>query len=179
MIEVANKYQVDCDGMIWTGTTILFNKTAKKCLETRAILFITHNTSYAYYNNLNLWFVKGLSLYIHPDDFEDFSSDIKLTELTEINKNFFTARGLYIAPLTKSYKFPLAIASNVVDIFSIQPQMPVIDTCNLLRSRNSVLSEVLTTEEIVQAEEEFLGAINEVVEKYTAIINERLLLPDI
>jgi hypothetical protein len=166
--------------------SLLFNELTKNYLETNAIMYDV-STSTNYCKMLSCWFTKGVSIIIKQDDFDEFLSNIKLNNMKEINTKLFTATGISsILPTLIEYKFPIASAiSTDIDfnIFTIQPKMALLDTCHLLRSganstQKNPLTKVLTPEEIIQAELEFLEAIKPIAIKYTAIIDTRLLLID-
>ena len=146
-------------------------------MDNNYLQYYSHNEL----QTISHWFIKGFSILI--ENFEEFSSDIIIRELKEIDNKIFTANGLFVKELKNKdtkFKFPIAssfIDSTELDIFTLQPpKISISETCMLLRSQNIALKEVLTSEEILQAEDEFVEAIQSISKKYTNIIHEKLLL---
>ena len=184
MLDIVNK---SCNGIIWTGHSILMDENAKYCLENKSNMYsfgTSNSDQYLYW--LELWFIRGIGVtFANEDDFKDFQEIVKFSKLDSngysklksCNK-LFTAKSLSIKLPTKSYQFPVAYAHNIdetnINIFQLQPKMTVNETCKLLRLNEHALSKVLTKEEIKQAENDFMEAIQEVGKKYANIITDRL-----
>lgn len=211
IIKLSVINELPCDSIIWNGISLLFNELTKNYLETNAIMYDMLLYSTKYYRQLATRFIKGISIIIKFDDFDEFLSNFKLNNMVEISTTTFTATGISnTRPLLIEYKFPTASAISKVDdtefnIFTLQPKMSLLDTYHLLRfgvkgnnissnssnsynsynssnssnlinSTKNPLIQVLTTEELIQAELEIKEALNLITIKYATLIDQKLSL---
>ena len=120
-------------------------------------------------------------MYILFDNIEEDFEILKFKELTKISLNYYTAKFLYITALTPSYKFPTATAlilphEPYIDIFTIQPEMSLIDTLMLLRTNNRALTKIFNKEELAEIEQKYITLLKPLVESTATAISAKLAI---
>ena len=178
LIDISNLYHIDCDGCIWDGTSLLFSERSKLCLENNAIVYL-YSPIYQNFHKLAYWFLRGMSILF--DNIEEDFEILKFKELTKISLNYYTAKFLYITALTPSYKFPTATAlilphEPYIDIFTIQPEMSLIDTLMLLRTNNRALTKIFNKEELAEIEQKYITLLKPLVESTATAISAKLAI---
>ena len=168
-------YEIDCDSCTWDGTSISISERALFSIENNAIIYSFYE-KYQYLHQLEYWFKRGMSILV--EDFEDFQSFVKCNNLINISINYYTAKSIYIKPLSKLYQFPPGIITTYddVDIFSLQPAMILNDTAHLLRSNNIALKKIFTNEELNQIEHEYNAILKPLIERVNQRITDKLHL---